>query len=143
MPAVDPIVIVRETPAPPAVVWESLVDPDRVRHWFTDVSPVTRVGDPYRIDFGDSAVEGVVTDLEPGHRLGYTWAWAGETPRVETRVSWQVDGLQVTGSRITFRHDGWTEADADEATRDDHAGYWRDYLDELIAVLGSETAAPG
>ena len=54
-------------------------------------------------------------------------------------MSWEVVALPGGGSRITLRHDGWTEAGADEATRDDHAGYWDGYLDDLADLLEGES----
>ena len=143
MTAIDPIVIVRETAAAPAAAWSALVDPAHVRQWFTDASPVGRVGDAYRLDFGDSIVEGIVSEIVPGHRFAYTWSWAHDDPRHQTHVSWEVQPLPGGGSRLTLRHDGWTEVAANEATRDDHAGYWEGYLDDLVNHLETEPDASG
>ncbi|MFL5778988.1 MAG: hypothetical protein ACJ761_08610 [Chloroflexota bacterium] len=30
---------------------------------------------------------------------------------------------------------GWDEAGADRRVRDDHAGYWEGYLEDLVAIL--------
>jgi uncharacterized protein YndB with AHSA1/START domain len=54
----EPIRLSIETPADPETAWQAISDPDRVAEWFTDASPVGGVGDPYRLDFGDSAVDG-------------------------------------------------------------------------------------
>jgi uncharacterized protein YndB with AHSA1/START domain len=116
--------------------WTALTDPDRVAEWLTEVTPLGRVGDPYRLDFGDgTVVEGIVQVVEPGHRFAHTWAWLDATPRQETVVTWTVESLEVGGTRITLIHDGWSEAGADEAIRDDHEGYWSGYLDDLAAIL--------
>jgi uncharacterized protein YndB with AHSA1/START domain len=134
---IPPIVIEIRTPADPGRAWQAVTDPTDVAEWFADVSPAAAVGAPYRVDFGDgSAVEGVIRALEPGRRLTYTWAWAGE-PGPTTLVTWDVttDGV---GARITFTHDGWAEAHADRATRDEHAEYWESYLDTLRAYLGGD-----
>ena len=138
MPAIAPIVLARDTAASPAESWAALIEPERVARWFTRVTAVGGVGSPYRIDFGDSAVEGVVTGLVPGRLLAYTWAWEDVEPRLETLVTWEVEPLPGARSRVTLRHEGWAEAGADQEIRDDHEGYWVDYMDELADLLGRE-----
>lgn len=138
MPAIAPIVLARDTAASPAESWAAIVEPERAALWFTKVTAIGGIGSPYRIDFGDTAVEGVITRLEPGRLLAYTWAWEDVEPRLETLVTWEVEPLPGARSRVSLRHEGWGEAGADEATRDDHEGYWVDYLDELADLLGRE-----
>jgi uncharacterized protein YndB with AHSA1/START domain len=133
-----PIVLAIETSASPAEAWAALTIPERVAEWFTDASPLGSVGTAYRLDFGDgSIVEGVVTELEPGRRFAYTWAWADAEAEAgqQTLVSWSVEPLDAGGSRVTLVHEGWTEAGLDEATRDDHQGYWAGYVEDLAAIL--------
>ena len=131
-----PIVLEIDAAVTTAEAWTALTDPVRVADWFTDVTPLGAVGDPYRLDFGDgSIVDGIVQVIEPGHRFAHTWAWLDAAPRQETLVTWSVESLAVGGTRITLVHDGWSEAGADEAIRDDHEGYWSGYLDDLAAIL--------
>lgn len=143
MADIAPILIVRDTVASPAEAWRALVDPERVAEWFTSATPAAGVGSPYRLDFGDSAVTGVVTRLVPGRLFAYTWAWEDVEPRVETLVSWEVEPLPGARSRVTLRHEGWDEAGADRAARDEHEGYWVDYLDELVDLLAREDSDAG
>jgi uncharacterized protein YndB with AHSA1/START domain len=131
-----PIVLEIETAASPAEAWAALTEPERVAEWFTDASPLGEVGTTYRLDFGDgSVVEGVVTELDPGHRFGHTWAWMDADPHQETVVTWTVEPLPGDRARVTLVHGGWAEAQLDEASRDDHEGYWSGYLDDLAAFL--------
>lgn len=131
-----PIDLTVETPATPAESWTALTEPSRVAQWFTDATPVGRVGDAYRLDFGDgSVVDGIVAALEPGHRFAHTWAWGGADAHEETLVTWEVTPIDGGGSRIRLVHDGWSEAGLDAAVRDDHEGYWTGYLEDLVAVL--------
>jgi uncharacterized protein YndB with AHSA1/START domain len=134
---VEPIVLSAETSGSPEATWEALTEPARVLEWFTQASPVGAVGDPYRLDFGDgSVIDGRITELVPGRRLGYTWAWTDAEPPQETQVTWTIGpGLDGRGARIILEHDGWAEAGADAWTRDEHAAYWEGYLEDLVAVL--------
>jgi uncharacterized protein YndB with AHSA1/START domain len=131
-----PIVLEIATTVTTAEAWTVLTDPARVAEWFTDVTPLGEVGDTYRLDFGDgSVVDGIVRAVETGHRFAHTWAWLDADPRQETLVTWTVEPQPEGGTRITLVHDGWSEAGADEAIRDDHEGYWSGYLDDLAEIL--------
>jgi len=130
-----PIQLSIETPADLETAWSALTDPDRVTEWFTDVSPLGAPGDPYRIDFGDSSVEGVVVDVQPGRRFAHTWRWEGADADEQTLVSWTVEAVGDDGTRISLEHTGWPATTADDTTRDDHAGYWQAYLEDLEALL--------
>jgi len=133
---IDPIELAFETRADPALAWTYLTDPERVGEWFAEVIPLGQVGDRYRIDFGEgSAVEGEVLEVEPGRRFAHGWAWTDAEPRQPTRVEWRVEPLPGGGTRIVLRHEGWPEAGADEALRDDHEAYWSGYLDDLRDLL--------
>ena len=94
-----PIQLSIETPADLETAWAALTDPDRVTEWFTDVSPLGAPGDPYRIDFGDSSVEGVVVDVQPGRRFAHTWRWEGADADEQTLVSWTVEAVGDDGRR--------------------------------------------
>ena len=131
----SPIQLSIETPADLETAWSALTDPDRVTEWFTDVSPLGAPGDPYRIDFGDSSVEGVVVDVQPGRRFAHTWRWEGADADEQTLVSWTVEAVGDDGTRISLEHTGWPATTADDTTRDDHAGYWQAYLEDLEALL--------
>lgn len=135
---VGPIELTFETRAAPELAWAFLTEPDRVAEWFSEVLPLGEVGDPYRIDFGEgSVVEGRILAIEPGRGFAHDWAWleAGRAPEPPTRVAWSIEALPDGGSRVTLRHEGWAEAGADDAIRDDHEAYWSGYLDDLHDLL--------
>ena len=95
----SPIDLTVESLVKPSVAWTALTDPRRVAEWFTDASPVGRIGDAYRLDFGDgSVVDGVIMELEPGRRFAYTWSWAGSEAHEETLVIWSVAARDGGGS---------------------------------------------
>lgn len=141
---IEPIELTAITTADPATVWRALTDPEMVAMWFTEAGDVGPIGAPYRLDFGDgSVIEGVIRALEPGHRLAYSWVWAGQEPRQETLVTWTSEPDPEGGTRITLIHSGWAEAGADEVARDDHLTYWEMYLDDLVTLLDDEDAPRG
>jgi uncharacterized protein YndB with AHSA1/START domain len=133
---VAPIRLAIRTPAPADVAWSFVTDPERVEEWFTAASPVGVVGDEYVLDFGaGSVVQGSIVELDPGHRFAHRWAWLDAEPRQETLVTWIVRPLDDGGSEIELLHEGWNEAGADDAIRDDHEAYWSGYLDDLRDLL--------
>lgn len=139
---VAPIRLVVVTGAPPDLAWTYLTDPDRVAEWLTDASPLGEVGSPYRLDFGEgSIVEGRVVEVEPGRRFAHGWAWLDAEPRQETLVRWEVRPREGGGTEILLVHEGWQEAGADSAIRDDHEAYWSGYLDDLRDLLEDAAAS--
>lgn len=131
-----PIILEIETRASTHDAWAALTERERVAEWLTDASPLGAVGDAYRLDFGDgSVVDGVIRELVAGSHFAYTWAWADAYPGQETLVRWEIEPLPDGGGRIRLTHDGWSDAGADAAARDDHESYWSGYLDDLAAVL--------
>jgi uncharacterized protein YndB with AHSA1/START domain len=130
--ALEPIRLSIETPADAETAWQAITEPDRIAEWFTEASALGRVGDPYRLDFGDSAVDGEVLAVEAGRQFSYSWSWDGGEGAEPTVVSWTVEPLGG-GSRVVLEHGGW--ADGDETLRGDHLGYWEAYLEDLAALL--------
>ena len=145
-PTIEPIRLGIETRATAKRAWAFITEPDLVSRWFADASPLCDVGDTYRIDFGDgSVVEGRVVAIEPGRAFAHEWAWndADPGPAAPTLVKWTVVELPGGGSRIELVHEGWTEAGADEALRDDHEAYWSGYMDDLQVLLDeADDSAP-
>ena len=132
---VPPIELVVDTAADPDTAWRTLTEPARVALWLTEASVPRRVGDTYRLDFGEgSIVRGEILVLDQGHVFAHRWAWDGAQAGERTLVTWVVQPLEG-GTRISLRHDGWEEAGLDATARDDHATYWAGYLEDLRDVL--------
>jgi uncharacterized protein YndB with AHSA1/START domain len=132
---VPPIELVVDTGADPDTAWRTLTEPARVALWLTEASTPRRVGDSYRLDFGEgSVVRGEILVLEVGRAFAHRWAWDGGEAGEVTLVTWAVSP-RAGGSRILLRHDGWDEAGMDPTTRDNHAAYWAGYLEDLRDVL--------
>jgi uncharacterized protein YndB with AHSA1/START domain len=140
---IAPIMLAIETRAAPERAWAFITDPELVALWFAEASPLGDVGESYRIDFGDgSVVEGRLTELEPGRAFAHEWAWLDDEPRRPTMVRWIVEPLPDGGARVALLHEGWGEADADDAMRDDHEAYWSGYLDDLRDLLEEPEESP-
>jgi uncharacterized protein YndB with AHSA1/START domain len=122
--------------APPQRVFEALTDPNQRRQWWgqkglytpteshSDLRPggkwggsgVSKDGSPYH-------VEGEYLEIDPPHRLSYTWKASWCHP-LETVVHWElqpreVHGLQHrgpqkvgTGTLLKLRHEGFAGHDA-------------------------------
>jgi uncharacterized protein YndB with AHSA1/START domain len=99
--------------APLQRVWDALLDPEYTRQYFHGTTFLSdfRRGSRYRnVLAGDrDAVEGVIEEIDPPHRLVMTWhvlydaALAAEPPgRVEWRLTPANDEGSVT--RVTLRH---------------------------------------
>lgn len=142
MTTLTPIRISGETVATIESAWSALTEPRQVARWFAETSPVDGgAGEAYSIDFGNGGViDGVIRELVLGRRLSYTWQWRGQEEE-PTLVTWELEPLPGHGCRITLTHEGWQEAGADEALRDDHAGYWEGYLADLLDLLDRDAGA--
>ena len=99
--------------APIQRVWDALLDPEYTRQYFHDTTFVSdmRAGSGFRnVLAGDrDAVEGVIEEIDPPHRLVMTWhvlydtEMSAEPPgRVEWRLAAANDDGSVT--RVTLRH---------------------------------------
>jgi uncharacterized protein YndB with AHSA1/START domain len=71
---------------------------------------------------------GVYTEIDPPHRLAFTWIWDGDTTRTLIEIDFEESGGATT---VRFRHSGlWDE----EAVRS-HEGGWNGALDSLEREL--------
>lgn len=140
--SIAPIRLTVETRAGPERAWAYLTEPEHVAEWFTEAVEIGRVGDLYRLDFGEGTiVEGTVVALDPGRLFSHQWAWTDVEPRTPTLVTWRVEPRPGGGATVELLHDGWAEAGADTAIRDDHEAYWSGYLDDLRDILEDATAS--
>src|SRR5213082_2540392 len=68
--------------ASPETVWQFLVDPDKATRWMGQRATFeAEPGGLYRCEVipGHTA-RGEFVELDPPHRLVYTWGWEGENP---------------------------------------------------------------
>jgi uncharacterized protein YndB with AHSA1/START domain len=123
--------------APPDVVFPYFTDPARMVEWMGVAALLDpRPGGTFRVDAnGRDVVLGEFVEVEPPHRVVFTWGFDGTehllaagASRVE--VTLQPDG---DGTRLTLLHHGLPEP-----ARESHGLGWDHYLGRLApAAAGS------
>lgn len=127
--------------ASPATVWTFWTDPKLVVEWWgieAEVEPAP--GGLYRVVMeGGNVIRGAFTELDPPHRLVFTFGWEGTPPgeplapgstRVEVTLT--PDG---EGTLLTLRHSAMPSTHAA-----DHVKGWTYLLGERL-VAAAEGAA--
>jgi len=124
--------------ASPETVWEFLTDPEKIKRWkgvlvSFDATP----GAAYRIEVIPSHIAaGEVVELDPPHRLVYTWGWevGGPVSPGSTTVEYELVP-EGSGTRLRFTHRDLPNQEA----ADSHATGWDHYLERLaIASAGGD-----
>lgn len=121
--------------AKPHVVFQYLVDPEKLVRWMgasalLEVKP----GGQYEVRFKEGWVSrGEFVVVEPPHRLVYTVGWEGnpEFPPGSTRVELTLEP-ERGGSRVSLEHFG----PPSEGLESDG---WKLYLERLVAVAEGAT----
>ncbi len=117
--------------APPEMVFEYFVDPERYVSWMGSDATMQPVSDgTYRVRIRDGVeARGRFVAIDPPHRVEFTWGWTvdNDVPPGSTRVVvtlTEEDG----GTRVILRHHGLPS----EGQRDHHRDGWVHYLDRLV-----------
>jgi uncharacterized protein YndB with AHSA1/START domain len=121
--------------APPEAVFPYFTDPDKMRRWKgIDHKLDPRPGGIYRADMnGKDIVHGEYIEVDPPHRVSFTWGWEGQGAPVPPGSS----TVEVTlvpdgdGTIVRLVHRG-LPLEAVEP----HAAGWRHYLARL-AIAGA------
>jgi uncharacterized protein YndB with AHSA1/START domain len=125
--------------ARPETVWEFLVDPEKAVRWMgTSARFDLRAGGEYRVEvIPGNVAAGTFVEIDPPHRLVYTWGWAEGSSTVapgSTTIEFELvaDG---DGTLLRFAHRDLPSEDA--ATS--HAHGWDHYLSRLtVAASGGD-----
>ena len=123
--------------APPEIVFPYFTDPARMTDWMGVAALLDpRPGGTFRVEpNGRDVVVGEYVEVEPPHRVVFTWGLDGAAPgstRVE--VTLEPDG---DGTRLTLLHHGLAGP-----LRDAHAEGWAHYLGRLAPVAAGRPAEP-
>jgi uncharacterized protein YndB with AHSA1/START domain len=138
---VTDVVVERDIAAPPDIVFAMFTDPALLVRWLGDTAELDPVpGGVFRFTLGDEdACRGHYVELDPPHRVTFTWGWeraeAIPVPAGSTAVTVELTPTDH-GTHLTLTHRG---VEGDIAAL--HAHGWERFLSRLSAVIAS--ADPG
>jgi uncharacterized protein YndB with AHSA1/START domain len=105
--------------------------------WELKVQADVRVGGDYLVEMGPHVVRGTYLEVEPPHRLTFSWKWDGtddEPTRVQVDLSEVADGTHMLLTHTEFA----TPEDAEN-----HRQGWEPQLTRLQDLLQTPTPATG
>ncbi|HXA30158.1 MAG TPA: SRPBCC domain-containing protein [Candidatus Angelobacter sp.] len=138
----EDLVVEQFVQASAETVFSFFTDPERWLQWQgVDGTVEARPGGALRMEMaGGSAAAGHFVEVEPPHRVVFTWGWEGGlhglppgTSTVEVELIPQDGGTLV---RLTHRDL------PNQALRDDHREGWAAYLARLAAVAEGRDPGP-
>ncbi len=136
------IILNRTFQAPIEKVFRAWTDPAVLDRWFSPIDDVTvassvdlRVGGAYRIaihkpDGTAFTTSGKYVEIQPPHRLVFTWSGGCELNGQETLVTIDFYSLGDT-TQVTLKHQNFSS----EETRNRHEQGWIGCLDRLAKIL--------
>ncbi len=129
-----------EIAASPETIWELLTDERLATRWMgLTASFGLYPGGDYRVEIlPGNVVRGEFVEIDPPHRLVYTWGWepgsASSLPPGSTTVEFDL-APTVNGTRLRLRHSGLPN----DATATSHTRGWEHYLQRLaISASGGD-----
>ena len=127
--------------APPETVFPYFTDPARMTDWMGVAAMLDpRPGGTFRVEpNGRDVVFGEFVEVEPPHRVVFTWGFDGPDPFVaagstRVEVTLQSDG---EGTLLTLLHHGLADG-----AREPHADGWSHYLARLVPVAAGQPPEP-
>src|SRR2546421_9245814 len=121
--------------ARPETVWELLVDPDQAIRWMGQAATFDlRPGGSYRVEvIPGHAASGEFVEIDPPHRLVYTWGWEPESGSSVAPGSTTVEFeliAQDGGTLMRFTHRDLPTPEAAAS----HAHGWGHYFARLATL---------
>ncbi len=135
----DSLVLTERVKAGPDVVFDFLVDPDKMLRWMgTAVEIDPRPGGRFWLNAnGTDIASGSYVEVERPNRVVFTWGWEGseDVPPASSTVTFTLtaDGDETI---VELRHDGLPGGQMDA-----HGHGWTYFFGRLVAV--SEGRDPG
>lgn len=126
--------------ASPETIWEFLVDPEKATRWMGQTASFdARPGGEYRVEVVNEVAAGEFVELDPPHRLVWTWGWepGGMSSLPSGSTTIEVELIpEGDGTLLRFTHSGLPDADATQK----HAHGWDHYLERLVIVARGDDA---
>jgi len=139
----DDLVVRREThiPAPQAVVFALLTDPDKILRWMgTEAEVEPRPGGLYLVNVtGARVARGAFREVVPVHRLAYSFGWEGseEVPPGSSLI--EIDLIERSdGTLLRLTQTGLPSAE--QCAR--HGEGWAHYVGRLAEVAAGRDPGP-
>jgi uncharacterized protein YndB with AHSA1/START domain len=132
--ATEPLTATVHVEAEPARVFEYFTQAEKMVRWMGDYALLdARPGGEFAVDVRGVAVRGEYIEIEPPHRLRFSWGHAGSerlppgTSSVEVRLT-----AEGGGTTVELVHSG-----LDEPERSGHERGWNRFLGQLAGVAGA------
>lgn len=116
--------------APPEVVFDYFVDPDKVVRWMGNRATLDpRPGGVFRLEYKEGVARGEFVEVERPSRIVFTWGWEDPDDAVQPGGSTVEVTLapEGTATLIRLRHLGLPEQ-----SRSGHAEGWDHFLPRLV-----------
>lgn len=125
--------------APRGVVWEYLVDKEKLALWFHEGSVNLKQGKPYNLlnEAGEPLLGGDVLEADPPNRLVYTFTHTMLNGAITT-VSWELFEA-YGGTKIHLTHSGFDGANDPLDMLTNHDAGWDSHFGRLRKVAGSKS----
>ena len=139
----ETLVVRREqhVPAPPAVVFAFLTDPEKILRWMgTEANVEPHPGGLYLVNVtGARFARGSFREVVPVHRLAYSFGWDGSEVVPPGSSLVEIDLLeQPDGTLLRLTHTGLPSAEQCAG----HAEGWAHYLGRLAEVAAGRDPGP-
>jgi uncharacterized protein YndB with AHSA1/START domain len=118
--------------ATPEQVFPYFTDPERLTQWLGHAAELEPVpGGRFAVDVNDRLVRGRFLEVQPPHRVVFSWGDAGSAalPPGASRVEVELEA-EGSRTRVTLRHHG-----LEGEQRADHARGWPSVLGRLVVAL--------
>lgn len=134
------LILTERIAASPDVIFDFLVDPEKMLRWMgteVDIDPVP--GGKFWLNANGSDVAvGTYLEIDPPHRVVFTWGWDGSTdvPPASSTVTITLlpDGDATT---VELRHD-----DLPGGANDQHREGWSYFMPRLTAAAEGRDPGP-
>ena len=128
--------------APLSRVFHAITDMNQLQQWFPDVVSIEpKVGGKILFKFSSSlmdipeTIEGKIITLEKNKKLEYTWSHPNVPNFPITKVSWNLEKIERTKTRVIIIHSGFV----DENTMNSYNKKWLWITEHLDSFAVSET----